>query len=727
MPDKIDERRTTNNEQRLLRWRAKIICLILFLFSFGLYLKTLPPTFYLDDSPETVIAAATLGIPHSPGYPFYTLLSRTFTCLAPGNTAIRLNFLAALLAAAAVALLFLALRCLAIVLDMPRGTADMLAVFCVLLFMQGRTIWAQAGSAKGGYYCLNLLLVSSILYLIMMAERRRRFRAATVFFLLGLFVAHHWMSAVIFGCCLLLYYGVKRYFCGVFPFEFRRTFPWFYWRSVSPKHLLHQAFAFLLGCSLYLYHPLRAVRQPLLNWEDPINWSNFLWTFLRRGYLASEGARSVGVIFRQFGHGIINLAGEYGYCAFIVLAPLFLIGLWRLRRRRALLAYLIMTSFGILLVLAGYLNLSEKRFHLIDVYMLTVYPAWLAGICAGSCQLWQWCRGRRQVVAVCLLLVAGFSLGRLYSEFPQRDRRDCFFAYDYGLNVLNSLPPNSVLFAKGDTAIFPLWYFQYVEGRRMDVAVIGVDGLPMEWVRHNMVRLHPWLSVPQLHQAGRRRGNELIPQFLSGLITLNEGKRLIYTNYNKLGEDFPPGYKPIPAGVVHRLVRAASVEYPAPDLTARWRGYYLRGVFDGRVSRPARPELRMIHDYSIMLNSAGVFYEDLGDQMTPRQTGQRGFYAASLYWFRQALSLSPKDEEFAYNVGNGYYHIGETVRAINYYRHTLALDPTYNLARLNLAVAYYNRGNYRASRREVAAVLRQDPGNEKAQVILRALADRPRH
>ncbi len=707
--------RSTIDDRLSTKWRSRIICLAIFLASFAIYLKSLPPTFYLDDSPETVTAAVTLGIAHPPGYPLYTLLSRFWLLLAPGTVALCLNFLSALLVAAAAAVLFIALRRLAS--EIPAQAADLVACLPVLFFIQGNHIWAQAGSAKGGYYGLNLLFVSLLLLALVGGGRRRRASSLLLGLLLGLFVAHHWMSAFVFGLFLLASYGVNWKKWPPKPF----WQIWYWFAPESYKLVIYRATAFLLGCSLYLYHPLRAVRKPLLNWEDPSTWENFRWAFLRRGYMGGEVAASAAVVGRQLWHSLGNFGREFGWPLFPFLLVALLAGIWELRGRRRLLAFLLACSLGLPLVLSFYLNLPLDRYYLIDGYMLTAYVTFMALVCAGFCYCWRRWPGRARawgpplaLAAVVILLV------RLGGEFPRHDRRGCSLAYDYGLNVLDSLPPNAVLFARGDAAVFPLWYFQYVEERRMDVAVIGVDGLPMEWVRRNLARLYPWLSVPGLRKKGRW-GNEMLPRLMAGLVQLTEGSYPLYTNYNKLGEYFPRGYRLVPGGVVHRLERVGSGAYPAADLAERWRGYFLRGIIDGRALRAARPEARTMRDYSIMLNSTGVFYEDRGDEMVPRQEGQRELYAASLYWFRQALSLSPADKEFTYNVGNGYYHMGELVRAIRYYRRSLAIDPDYISARLNLAVAYYNLGDYSAARREAALVLEQEPENEKARFILKAL------
>ena len=85
-----------------------------FVATLGLYLATLAPTLTWGwnglgvDGGELLAAAYTLGIPHPPGYPIYTLLLKVFATIVPvGDFAFRGNLLSALLASGSVVLIYL--------------------------------------------------------------------------------------------------------------------------------------------------------------------------------------------------------------------------------------------------------------------------------------------------------------------------------------------------------------------------------------------------------------------------------------------------------------------------------------------------------------------------------------------------------------------------------------------------------------------------------------------
>ena len=65
--------------------------------------------------------------------------------------------------------------------------------------------------------------------------------------------------------------------------------------------------------------------------------------------------------------------------------------------------------------------------------------------------------------------------------WDDHDRSNRYAARDFGMNYLNSLAPNAIIFVNGDNDTFPLWYAQEVEGVRTDVKVINLSYLSQDW------------------------------------------------------------------------------------------------------------------------------------------------------------------------------------------------------------------------------------------------------
>jgi hypothetical protein len=75
----------------------------------AIYWNTMCPTVFWYDSAEFVAAAHTLGIPHPPGYPLYSIVGHLFSYL-PGDPAWTINLLSAVSAALTVGLSYYVVR-----------------------------------------------------------------------------------------------------------------------------------------------------------------------------------------------------------------------------------------------------------------------------------------------------------------------------------------------------------------------------------------------------------------------------------------------------------------------------------------------------------------------------------------------------------------------------------------------------------------------------------------
>src|SRR5205823_2564272 len=62
---------------------------------FGVYLVSLPGTFYFEDGPELLACATVLGNTHPPGYPLLMLLGRLALAVPLGGPGFRFNGLVA--------------------------------------------------------------------------------------------------------------------------------------------------------------------------------------------------------------------------------------------------------------------------------------------------------------------------------------------------------------------------------------------------------------------------------------------------------------------------------------------------------------------------------------------------------------------------------------------------------------------------------------------------------
>jgi hypothetical protein len=177
-------------------WRDTCVAAVLMLAAGVTYVRTLAPGVVAGNSGEFQYVAAILGIPHSTGYPLYTLLGKAFTLLPVGNVAYRVNLLSAVAAALAVA----AVYALALRLTGRRLLSGAMA----LSFAFAASFWSAALIAE--VHTLNVAFIALDVVLLLRWGSRQRLLPRPVvawpelrFFALayGLSLAHHRMSILL--------------------------------------------------------------------------------------------------------------------------------------------------------------------------------------------------------------------------------------------------------------------------------------------------------------------------------------------------------------------------------------------------------------------------------------------------------------------------------------------------------------------------------------------------
>jgi hypothetical protein len=249
--------------------------------AFGVYAWTASPALGWLDAPQFVAAGASLGVAQSPGHPLAGLLGRLATLFPVGDAAFRVNLLSAACAAAAAAAVCVAarelLRQVAPALSARARAAAAAAAALVVAF--AAAAWGQAVRAE--VYALESALIAGALAAVLAhtghPARGGRPRALALAGLLsGLALAHHHLIAILFlipAAAILL----------ARP---RRERP-------SPRLAAVTALLGLLGLAAFAYLPVRASRDPLVNFADPDVASRFAWTVSARAFQKSAGGAHV--------------------------------------------------------------------------------------------------------------------------------------------------------------------------------------------------------------------------------------------------------------------------------------------------------------------------------------------------------------------------------------------------------------------------------------------------
>lgn len=418
------------------------------------YVRTLAPTVMWYDMGEFATGAYVLGIAHNSGYPLMMLLGKLFTFLPFGDIAYRVNMLSAVSASATVGLMYL----FVFLLTHKRSAAGIGAL--TLAFTS--TFWSNATWAES--YDLNAFLTLLILFALYQWLHNGNKRWLTVAGLsFGLGLANHRLILV----CII------PFAVALWVMHRRKMF------RFSVHDLGNPLLGFLLGFSVNIYLPIRAVQGTPLMWDD----ASDPLMFLR---MVTTGVAKSSAFFNPFGS--LNTARIWLKMltsfpvyeltpAGLILAAIGVVALSR--RQRPLLS---MTS-GVCL-LAGVM-VSVYGIHNIFNYYIPIYLVAILWMAVGCSSLLDWMmqglpvrmpsvdayfrpRQRYLLTLLLLLLVPAVLFRTNFGRLDRSHQRNAKFFADY---LLDRVEPDAIILTDYWTWT-PLVYDQLVEGKAPGVSLI---------------------------------------------------------------------------------------------------------------------------------------------------------------------------------------------------------------------------------------------------------------
>lgn len=91
--------------------------------------------------------------------------------------------------------------------------------------------------------------------------------------------------------------------------------------------------------------------------------------------------------------------------------------------------------------------------------------------------------------------------------------------------------------------------------------------------------------------------------------------------------------------------------------------------------------------------------------------------------YLKAHQLNPNAEGPPNNIGNIFYTLRRADEAIEWWKRAVEINPERLDARLNLGIAYFYQGKIKESSREMEEVLKRDPQNKTALVLLKRMVE----
>lgn len=543
-----------------------------FFIPFIVYLLTLCGTLTFGDSGDHVACGWTLGLAHPSGYCLYTIITKLAGYIPISNIAMRMGFITITISSCAILLLFLLTNH---ILKNPY-----ISLSSSLIFAFSSTFWKISGYIK--IYSLFVLFVCLCFYIILIWQKTKKKKYLYLLaFIYGLALSNHNLSATIFFSLFYLVFITDK-------------------KIFKPKIIGNLFLLFLLGFSVYLYLPLRALAKPEIDWGFPVTWKAFV------DYVTIAMARE-----KMFESFFLKNLGEHIGVVMKQFTPFLLIliipGFIRLFKEKNLFFFLSLT-----IIVNSYFGLSvyAKISELVDMesYNLPTFICLSILIGFGMKYIFEYFKKMPSFVFIPLFIIP-LAFNYLSCDFSRY-----YFAYDFGRNLLKPLPEKAILFDRIDLEVFPLWYFQCVEEKRKDVAIIPIHFLQRPWFMQKIIELHPWISSPRIIEILKtmdkiwgesREIMGLYEKTMEAIIQSNQDKFPIYYTFFRKDERIDTPYidRIEKDGLIYRLNLSI---FDTILLKKAYRFSY-RGVFDKSVNKEVWAH-EIIYSYSYYHADLGQYY-----------------------------------------------------------------------------------------------------------------------
>jgi hypothetical protein len=430
-----------------------IVCLTV-LFLSGIFILTSCPTVFLGDSGEIITAAYYLGVCHPPGYPLYMLLSKIFTLIPAGDTAYRVNLLAAALGAVSFAAVFMLCREFLFHMDARqerRAVISTAAFISALAFTLHSQFWQLCTQAKGGIYILAVIMSALSLYSALRFLRAGKVQFMHLSLYLAGFLPFIHQSAAIYSLMSVV----------ICIYALRNT----------PRRLITAAGFMLLSmvtANFYLF--FRNAGTSEIAWKGVSGFKGILEHILREAYTAGNTGNFVFSAFiNRLWSFLSGLAGSFN--VFIVL---FAFGAFEAGKKSITRLFTLFYALAVILFLAGSNNISgfernsvsENSMQVVRQMTPVVNLLFILIACCGLRLIMGKTKNPVNFTAAAVT-----ALFFLTANFSANDNSRKFMGYDHAMNILKTVDAQSRVFTDEDTFIFNTLYVTRVLKKFPDYSV----------------------------------------------------------------------------------------------------------------------------------------------------------------------------------------------------------------------------------------------------------------
>ena len=414
------------------------------------------------------------------------------------------------------------------------------------------TFWNWATQAK--FYTLHYAFTAAILWLALRTRRALTTQSGSaaaaprwspaawspavrllhvLAFATGLSLTNHFLTFLLLpGIAVLL----------ITPLRYARAN-----LRLALRHAVTLIVAGLAPLLLYLYLPIRAGANPLIEWGLPDTWSTFWRHVTARGYQGFFGGGDAG---SRITDAFIYAANQFGpWPGLLLLIPVGvgLAYLWR--TDRGLLIATAVLALTHLVVVLNY-SIREIATYYVPLYMIVL---WWAGVGIGRGVVWIHgrlaspdaapARSSSRSTAIALAVGVALPLFALAINWGAAGHRDNYTAELFVRNAFKNFRQDAVVLTNYWDLTSASFYFQHVLNERPDVAIIDKSVLRDPFYLQYLERAQPdvvsknaavFSEYKALLQEWIDTGRtpQRLPQayidVLNGFIDTNAGQRPVY-------------------------------------------------------------------------------------------------------------------------------------------------------------------------------------------------------
>ena len=670
-----------------------IVSLCVFAVSLFVLWWNAAPSVTFHDSGEFAMAAASAGVPHPPGAPTWTMLASAFIRVGHfADPARGTNLFSGFCAAITLALLCGLMQVWVYLLfpSLPRWTPPAAGITAVLVMLHSSAFLEQALTTEQ-YTLMTALIMGILVVATAITLRRDAARPITGLFaflglLWGLAIGNH-LSQVSLVFLVL----------------------WAVWVGTRKETRLRDfvrlggvcAAGLITGLLVFLWVPIRAHADPLINWGNVKTLDRFIWAISRKQWPTRPISESPpGFIYEWF--ATYDPMGQFGIIGFL----LVIIGLIVLVKKHKLWlgwlgAVAVPYSAGMLI---GHMRQENVSVSYIVSYGVLDWhlPIYLMGAIAAAIgigfifyRLYEYRAGRMlwpsALVMISLLAVtAGLAVGRA-------SLRDFSAPQDIVNAVLKTLPSDCILIVCEDDMVFNLPYYAYVSNPGSKYWVIS----RLKPVYYMMKPGGGWDDAKRIRYLTKPTKMDEEQPIRPPTLSLEKAC------HGRIFVDFAPRLTEearymVPAGLLLEVLGRPTTNEEIREAEQRWRREFPELLRD-----PKPNSHRLERDaWAVMYQRRGAFFT--AREMWPEATDM---FARSVRWV-------PNDTDIWFCLAHALEQSGDFRKAEEAYKTTIELGPYLSAPRSRLAVMYAQAGHYKEAERLLLEALKLDPNYKPARINL---------